>query len=68
MCYNNMLGLAGSLGCQPNDLKCLCASKDFNNGIHDCTVEACPKDNVADVQAYASSMCASASMSFFPNL
>jgi hypothetical protein len=56
-----MLGKAKSLGCNADDMACLCASKNFNYGIHDCTVEACPNDNVQQVQAYAQSMCASAS-------
>lgn len=63
MCLNNMLGLAGSLGCKENDLGCLCSNKDFGYGIHDCTVEACPDENVAAVESYAQSLCASAGMS-----
>lgn len=58
-----MLGLAGSLGCKENDLGCLCSNKDFGYGIHDCTVEACPDENVAAVESYAQSLCASAGMS-----
>lgn len=62
MCLNNMLGLAGSLGCKENDMACLCDNKDFAYGIHDCTVEACPDENVAAVQSYAQSLCSSAGM------
>lgn len=61
MCYNNVVGLASSLGCEANDMACLCKNQDFSYGIHDCTVQACPDDNVQDVQSYASSVCASAS-------
>ncbi|KAL2039104.1 hypothetical protein N7G274_008153 [Stereocaulon virgatum] len=42
-CINNMLGKAQSLGCQPNDIACLCKNMDFGNGVHDCSAESCPQ-------------------------
>ncbi|KAL1993195.1 hypothetical protein VTN49DRAFT_3144 [Thermomyces lanuginosus] len=57
MCLDNMRALAPSLGCTSGDVACLCANRDFEFGIHDCTVEACPNDNVDEVVAYARTLC-----------
>ncbi|KAL1999570.1 hypothetical protein VTN02DRAFT_4346 [Thermoascus thermophilus] len=60
MCVNNMHGLAESLGCSSDDAACLCNNQNFKYGVHDCTVEACPGEDVNAVVATALAICPSA--------
>lgn len=51
------------MGCRADDAACLCNNKKFKFGIHDCTAEACPRDDVNAVVATALAMCPEASRS-----
>lgn len=61
MCISNMNGKASALGCQANDMACLCKSQDYEYGIRDCTTQACPSDNVEQVLKMAMANCPSSS-------
>ncbi len=37
----------------------MCTKPDFNDGIHDCALSACPADQFASVTNYATALCAS---------
>jgi len=50
---------AQTLGCTPGDYKCLCANKDFGNGLNDCSMQACGQAVHDQVAQYAASICAS---------
>lgn len=39
-----MAALAGTFGCAADDYKCLCASKNWGYGIHDCSWQSCGND------------------------
>lgn len=59
MCISNMNAKASALGCRANDMACLCNNMDYQYGIRDCTAEACPGDNPAEVVTMALSKCPS---------
>lgn len=59
MCVSNMNAKASELGCQANDMACLCNKKDYRFGVRDCTTQACPDDNAAEVVKMALSKCPS---------
>ncbi|KAH7021138.1 uncharacterized protein B0I36DRAFT_29356 [Microdochium trichocladiopsis] len=60
-CIGNMLGLAGSLGCEATNAQCLCNNQDFAYGIRDCSRQACGDEQVANqVIAYGVQYCANA--------
>ena len=59
-CIKNMLALAPSLGCAPNDATCLCSNPDFGYGVRDCALESCPSTADANqVIAYGLAYCKS---------
>ncbi|EEP78141.1 predicted protein [Uncinocarpus reesii 1704] len=57
MCIQNMLNKAAELGCAANDIACLCSNRDFGNGIHDCTQQACRDDNLDQIIAAGRALC-----------
>jgi hypothetical protein len=59
MCWNNMLGQASQLGCSSGDIHCLCGNANFQNGLNDCSSQACGSTVHAAVVAYAKSQCGS---------
>lgn len=59
MCISNMNAKASELGCQANDMACLCNTKDYQYGVRDCTSQACPGDNAAEVVKMALAKCPS---------
>jgi hypothetical protein len=59
MCWNNMVGQASSLGCNSGDIKCLCGNASFQNGLNDCSSQACGGAVHAAVVAYGRSQCGS---------
>ena len=59
LCWNNMLAQASSLGCSAGDMKCLCGNPNFQNGLNDCSHEACGDAVRAAVVAYGRSQCGS---------
>ena len=62
MCWNNMLDQASSLGCSSGDMKCLCGNPNFQNGLNDCSRQACGDVVHAAVVAYGRSQCGSTSI------
>ncbi|KAM0486031.1 hypothetical protein ACHAPX_000732 [Trichoderma viride] len=61
-CATNMLDSdkAEELGCKQNDLKCLCANKNFLYGLRDCSAAICSAEDARKVVEYGISICASA--------
>ncbi|KAH8131533.1 hypothetical protein ACSS6W_001703 [Trichoderma asperelloides] len=61
-CATNMLDAdkAEELGCKQNDLKCLCANKNFLYGLRDCSAAICSAEDAKKVVEYGISICASA--------
>jgi hypothetical protein len=59
-CANNMLAAdkAEELGCKQNDLKCLCANKNFLYGLRDCSAAICSAEDARKVVEYGISVCA----------
>jgi len=54
-----MLGLATELGCQNDDIACLCRNRDFGYGIRDCSIQVC--NNVDQANAaidWGNNLCA----------
>ncbi|KAL7780777.1 hypothetical protein V8C43DRAFT_299842 [Trichoderma afarasin] len=64
-CATNMLSAdkAEELGCKQNDLKCLCANKNFLYGLRDCSAAICPAEDARKVVDYGISICAGAGVS-----
>ncbi|KAL6910462.1 glycoside hydrolase family 18 protein [Trichoderma evansii] len=61
-CATNMLDAdkADELGCKQNDLKCLCANKNFLYGLRDCSAAICSAEDAKKVVEYGISICSSA--------
>ncbi|PKK54060.1 hypothetical protein CI102_1611 [Trichoderma harzianum] len=61
-CATNMLSAdkAEELGCKQNDLRCLCANKNFLYGLRDCSAAICPAEDARKVVDYGISICAGA--------
>ena len=57
-CVQNMLGQASSLGCEADDVGCLCQNVNFTYGIRDCSIEAC-KDQAEAIINYGAEYCRS---------
>jgi hypothetical protein len=56
-----MLGKASEFGCEGQDIACLCKDARFNNGVHDCAVEACGDINLANIViGWGNSLCSGA--------
>lgn len=49
---------ADELGCKQNDLRCLCANKNFLYGLRDCSAAICPAEDARKVVEYGISICA----------
>lgn len=49
---------AEELGCKQNDLRCLCANKNFLYGLRDCSAAICPAEDARKVVDYGISICA----------
>jgi hypothetical protein len=49
---------AEELGCKQNDLKCLCANKNFLYGLRDCSAAICSAEDARKVVEYGISICA----------
>ncbi|OPB42186.1 hypothetical protein A0O28_0033030 [Trichoderma guizhouense] len=64
-CATNMLSAdkAEELGCKQNDLRCLCANKNFLYGLRDCSAAICPAEDARKVVDYGISICAGAGVS-----
>lgn len=59
-CINNMLSLAPSLGCQNNNITCLCTNMDFGNGVRDCSAQSCPSGtDTSSIVSVGNSFCSS---------
>ncbi|KAL2166698.1 hypothetical protein VTG60DRAFT_2287 [Thermothelomyces hinnuleus] len=59
LCGTNMFGKAAELGCQENDIACLCRNKDFGFGIRDCSIQVCDSVDQANVAIdWGNSLCA----------
>lgn len=54
------------LGCDPEDLRCVCSKEEFGYGLKDCATESCPsaiaQQVVEDLAAYVVSYCAGSSL------
>ncbi|KAH0494404.1 hypothetical protein TgHK011_001024 [Trichoderma gracile] len=61
-CAANMLSAdkADELGCKQNDLRCLCANKNFLYGLRDCSAAICSAEDARKVVEYGISVCAGA--------
>ncbi|KAH6610282.1 glycoside hydrolase family 18 [Trichoderma cornu-damae] len=61
-CATNMLSAdkADELGCKQNDLRCLCANKNFIYGLRDCSAAICPAEDAKNVVEYGIEICAGA--------
>ncbi|KAG8405193.1 hypothetical protein J3458_021864 [Metarhizium acridum] len=61
-CANNMVApdKAKELGCQANDLKCLCAEPRFFYGLRDCSHAICSQQDANKVVDYGVKICQSA--------
>ncbi|PON27866.1 hypothetical protein TGAM01_v203003 [Trichoderma gamsii] len=59
-CATNMLDAdkADELGCKQNDLKCLCANKNFLYGLRDCSAAICSAEDARQVVEYGISISA----------
>jgi hypothetical protein len=56
-----MLGKGAEFGCEGQDIACLCKDVRFNNGVHDCAVEACGDINSANIViAWGNTLCSGA--------
>jgi len=62
LCATNMLGAdkAEELGCDQNDLRCLCLNKNFIYGIRDCSTAVCGKDEAEKVVSFGLKVCSGA--------
>jgi len=49
--------LRGLGGCPATDAKCICAKKEFIDGISCCVMDACSKDDQAASITFASTFC-----------
>lgn len=56
LCVQNMLDKASELGCDSDDVGCLCQNPDFTYGIRDCSLEACTNDAQAIIN-YGAAYC-----------
>lgn len=60
ICVNNMMSAAKAqeLGCDNNDLKCLCGKPDFAYGFRDCAIATCGSgDDAMKIANYAIQSC-----------
>lgn len=56
-----MLGMAGALGCNGNDIACMCGNQNFGFGVHDCSVEVCSDAGQANQAiSWANNLCSNA--------
>lgn len=56
-------GKADELGCDADDIRCLCLNENFTYGLRDCSLAICSSDEVGQVLAYGLAICASESSS-----
>jgi hypothetical protein len=54
-----MLAKAAELGCNNDDIACLCNNKDFGYGIRDCSLQVCNDVNLANIAiGWGNNLCA----------
>ncbi|KAK6843304.1 hypothetical protein PG990_004775 [Apiospora arundinis] len=58
-CLNNFVSGSGQQigGCPATDAKCICAKKEFIDGISCCVMDACSKEDQAASITFASTFC-----------
>jgi hypothetical protein len=57
-CATDMLnGQAAGIGCESNDLQCLCQSADFMYGLRDCSAATCGPDDARKIIEYGVQIC-----------